>query len=107
MGTVMNAMERLPLSEVRQVIIAAQDVVQARAEQEWSRARTEIEDMAEGLGVSPQELFRRCFPPTKLPVRFRNPENEAQTWSGAGPQPKWLREAIAAGAPIEHFAVAP
>lgn len=31
--------------------------------------------------------------------------NGTDTWSGRGMQPKWLREAVAAGASLESFAV--
>lgn len=38
----------------------------------------------------------------KVPVKYVGPGG---SWSGRGLQPKWLREAIAAGASIESFEV--
>lgn len=38
----------------------------------------------------------------KVPVKYVGPGG---SWSGRGLQPKWLREAIEAGASIESFAV--
>lgn len=40
---------------------------------------------------------------TVLPARFR--DAQANTWSGRGLQPKWLREAIAAGKALESFRI--
>jgi DNA-binding protein H-NS len=36
-------------------------------------------------------------------VRFRNPQDHSQTWSGRGRRPAWYNEALAAGRPIENF----
>ena len=36
-------------------------------------------------------------------VRFRNPEDHTQTWSGRGRRPAWYNEAQAAGRPIEDL----
>ena len=41
---------------------------------------------------------------TVLPARFR--DDQGNTWSGRGLQPKWLREAIAAGNALESFRIA-
>jgi DNA-binding protein H-NS len=40
----------------------------------------------------------------KVPAKYRNSAT-GQEWSGRGIQPKWLQEAIAAGKPIEDFAI--
>lgn len=40
----------------------------------------------------------------KVATKYRSQAGE--TWSGRGLQPKWLREAVAAGAALESFAVA-
>jgi DNA-binding protein H-NS len=39
------------------------------------------------------------------PVKFRNPENPSQTWTGMGRKPGWLVEALASGKRLEDFAV--
>lgn len=43
----------------------------------------------------------------KVAIKYRRVTvNGTDTWSGRGLQPKWLKEAIAAGASLESFAVA-
>lgn len=37
--------------------------------------------------------------------RYRNPENAAETWSGKGPRPAWLEQALADGAILEDLEV--
>jgi DNA-binding protein H-NS len=38
-------------------------------------------------------------------VRYRNPANEAETWTGRGKQPRWLAAAIASGKNLQDFAI--
>jgi DNA-binding protein H-NS len=38
-------------------------------------------------------------------VKYRNPDNPAQTWSGTGRKPTWLVEALSSGQSLEDFAV--
>jgi DNA-binding protein H-NS len=39
--------------------------------------------------------------------KYSNPDNPEQTWSGRGHQPKWLKEALAAGKTLEAFLTQP
>ena len=39
-------------------------------------------------------------------VRYRNPEDHSQTWSGRGRRPAWYSEALAAGRVIEDLTAA-
>ena len=36
---------------------------------------------------------------------YRNPHNSAETWTGKGRQPKWVREALASGLHLEDLAI--
>jgi DNA-binding protein H-NS len=36
---------------------------------------------------------------------YRNPRNSAETWTGRGRQPKWVREALARGVRLEDLAI--
>jgi DNA-binding protein H-NS len=43
-----------------------------------------------------------------LPAKYRNPNNPAETWSGRGIPPRWLRELMEqTGKPKEEFLVSP
>ncbi len=36
---------------------------------------------------------------------YRNPSNSAETWTGRGRQPKWVRDALASGASLEALRI--
>ncbi len=35
--------------------------------------------------------------------RYRNPQNSAETWSGRGPEPSWVKEARRRGRPLDSL----
>ena len=41
----------------------------------------------------------------KVLPKFRNPDNQEQTWSGRGRQPQWYLDAIAKGVTKEQLAI--
>src|SRR5688572_22952275 len=80
-----------------------------------SRSATELEALKQRLllvasstGVTVDDLFK---PPPKerkkreFTVRYRDPENPENTWTGIGKMKKWLQEKLDAGHQIEEFAV--
>jgi len=46
------------------------------------------------VGTAPKRAMR-------IPVKFRDPDNPANTWTGRGRNPRWMK-----GRPKEQFAVA-
>ena len=57
-----------------------------------------------GKAAGPRARKASTLAGKKVPAKYRN-QNTGETWSGRGLQPKWLREAIAAGRNLESFAV--
>lgn len=41
----------------------------------------------------------------KVPPKYRNPANPAETWTGRGRQPRWLAAETAAGKSLEDFLI--
>lgn len=42
---------------------------------------------------------------TKVAPKYRNPANEAETWSGRGKQPRWLQAYTSQGRALEEFRI--
>jgi DNA-binding protein H-NS len=75
-------------------------------------ALAKIAEIAAKAGLSLDELtatkggkkqYRKSS--GKHPVRYRNPNNVAQEWTGLGRKPKWIIEAEAQGKSKEDFAI--
>ena len=72
-------------------------------------ARAELEARAKELGVTLKEVLDASGAgPNRVPapVKYRNPNNPKETWSGRGRKPRWLTVALTSvGAELEDFAV--
>jgi DNA-binding protein H-NS len=47
---------------------------------------------------------RRSYP--KVFPKYQNPKNPAETWSGRGKQPLWVKEQLQAGRKLDRFLIA-
>jgi DNA-binding protein H-NS len=47
---------------------------------------------------------RRAYP--KVLPKYQNPKNNAETWSGRGKQPHWVKAQLRTGEKLEHFLIA-
>jgi len=91
---------------------ALEDAVQTRV-QDLEAARRdaafrEMEKIAKQNGLTKAEVAarfggRRSRKP-KNKVRYRNPENPAETWTGVGRKPGWVQEHFAKGGTLEELA---
>jgi DNA-binding protein H-NS len=69
----------------------------------------QIRELAATLGMTPEEVLSSA--PTvkkaraKVAPKYQHPDNEEQTWSGRGRQPKWMQEQIAAGKTLDDLAI--
>ena len=94
----MSYAELLRLEERIQAAIAAKRVEDAASTKEALRA------MAEKAGFSLNDLFgKRGGRKGSGEVKFRNPKDTSQTWTGRGRKPNWLVDAVKKGAKIDTF----
>jgi DNA-binding protein H-NS len=74
-----------------------------------------IRSLLKEEGLSVEDVFPtvgkgRGRPPmgkpvaAERPVKYRNPADASQTWTGMGRKPGWLVEALASGKKLEEFA---
>jgi DNA-binding protein H-NS len=78
-----------------------------RQTEEVRRVRKEIMHLAQSVGMSIEELIkpeveRGRAKPEGAP-KYVNPDDPSQTWTGRGPRPRWVREALQAGKSLEEL----
>lgn len=78
-----------------------------REQQEVADARERILAIANSVGVSVSELVSGSVRSKSGPVavRFRNPDNPTQQWTGRGRQPKWVKAWIDSGKSLDQVRV--
>ncbi|WP_242508607.1 H-NS family nucleoid-associated regulatory protein [Rhodocyclus purpureus] len=92
-------------AELQQQIAELQKQAEEVRQQETAQVIADIKAKMVQFGITIEDLSGR----TKrggsvVKAKYRDPVS-GKEWSGRGIQPKWLREAIAAGSAKEDFAV--
>jgi DNA-binding protein H-NS len=104
----------LGIDELEAVIADAQRLIKAKKKSHLKNARSQLEKVAADYGFTLEELVsgkanEDSAAPVKVrkpvEVRYRNPNNEQETWTGRGKQPRWLVAAIASGKSLADFLV--
>lgn len=92
------------LVELRNEIDAG---LETKRREEQAAARAAIAEQAKKLGFNVHELFGRAKGGKRGPVeiKFRNPQNLSETWSGRGRTPNWMARAIKRGGDKDQFRV--
>ena len=71
-----------------------------------SELRQRMSDLANEHGISLDELFVRGGKGNRsLAVKYRDPKNPANTWTGRGRMPRWMVAATKRGKRKEDFLV--
>lgn len=71
------------------------------------QALAELEEKARALGFSLAELTGASLPRKRAAaaVKYANPSNPAETWSGRGRKPRWFAQAIVSGKTPDDLAI--
>lgn len=89
-------------------LIAQRDLLNAEIERTQSQAKVQSVAAVRALmietGVTQADLFPAAKAAKKLAVKFQ--DTHGNTWTGRGLKPKWLSEALKAGATLDSFRAA-
>jgi DNA-binding protein H-NS len=100
---------KLSDSELKQMISAAEKALSQKELVRRKDVISQLRELAASIGVTveiiegPRKTSNRKG--SKVPVKFRNPKNAEQKWSGRGLQPKWLKALLAQGHKLSEFEV--
>ena len=97
-------------SDLVDVIEDARKVLREKQDAKRKEVVTRIKELGASIGVSvdisevpPQR--RRSRRGTKVPVKYQNPNDLSQKWTGRGLRPKWLQGFVEQGRDIKEFEV--
>lgn len=114
--------DALSVDELEKLIRRAQRKLDRRRLEAVKKAQTEVGKIAKNLGVSVEDLLqenpsrkkaerkitrRKIKPGVRKPakVKYRNPADSSQTWTGRGKRPIWLRDALENGAQLDSYLI--
>lgn len=87
-------LSNMSLIELRNLQEQIKQETKKREQQDLTRAREQILAIAQGIGIPLKELIEGASRAKtgSVAVRYRNPDDAAQQWTGRGRQPKWVKE---------------
>lgn len=101
----------LSVAELKTLTDEAGALIELKKEQELDAAYDQVLAIAAEAGLSLEDLLARggksAKTSTRKPVapRYRNPDNQQETWTGRGKQPRWLAAKLAAGSDLQEFLI--
>jgi DNA-binding protein H-NS len=105
----MHDLSKYSLAKLRALEVQINEELRTRHFLSISEAREQILHIARSAGISERELLRIKAPKitteSTAKVKYRNPSDSAQQWSGRGRKPAWVKAWIAAGKSIEDTKV--
>lgn len=96
------------LDELQSLVAEAQAALQAKQNAMRKEVMAEMKHLAASIGVTINIIENdKNAKPTKPAVapKYRNPDNDGETWTGRGLRPRWLQERMDNGAKLEDFLI--
>ena len=97
----------MSLVELRNLQEQIKQEMKQREHQDLAKAREQILAIAQSVGIPLKDLIAsgaRAKTGT-VAVRYRNPGDAAQQWTGRGRQPKWIKEWVESGKSLDLLRV--
>lgn len=97
--------DKMTVKELTDHNARLQKALNAAKDRERAELKHKISSLAENAGFSVNELFGARGRGKSVTVKYMNPDNRTETWTGRGRKPNWLVAKLSKGAKMGDFAV--
>ncbi len=99
-------LDSLNVDELLAITENAQQLIAKKQHQRLYDAYVQFEKIAEESNSTIDDILKAGEKlEKKRSIKYRNSDNNEETWTGRGRKPKWLVDALAAGNDLEDFAI--
>ena len=99
-----STFDAMPLDDLWDLHKRVLSILEERLDQERRKLEQQLEELGRKFRLPRSDTRdRRAYP--KVSQKFHNPAYPAQTWSGRGKQPRWVKALIANGATLDDLRV--
>ena len=104
---VMSQFQSLNLQELLAAKSEIESLIELRKKEAKDELLRDFRERAERLGIDFNELIapNKKKSTAKAAVKYRNPDKQAETWSGMGRQPKWVKQQLESGKTLEEMEI--
>ncbi len=102
--------DKMPLKDLLELEVRVRNAIVKAKDREKNELKSKIDQLAQSAGISVSELYnigrgRGAAKGTKVAVKYINPDNKSETWTGRGRQPRWLAAKLSKGGKLNDFAI--
>lgn len=98
--------ENLNINELQELIQQAETLIIRKQENQMMEAYKQFENIAKECNSTISEILEAGRElASKRSIRYANPENKEETWTGRGRKPLWLIAALEDGRKLSEFEV--
>lgn len=100
--------EEMSESELQAMIENASRALKDKQHGKRKEVIAQIKQLAASIGVGVEIIESAAATGRKgrkVPIKFQNPNNLAEQWSGRGVRPKWLQNLLNQGRRLEEFEI--
>ena len=100
-----DSLDKLSYAELLDLQERVKVALVDRKADEARQLKEKLQALASKSGFSLSELVGGKRGGRTVAVKYRNPKDSSQTWTGRGRRPAWLVDAVKKGAKLESFLV--
>ena len=100
-------LKTLSAEALQELINNAQKLLDKHEEERKKKIIKEIHELAASADLNIEIKGDNKYGKSKSKgvIKFRNPDDPRQTWTGRGKRPKWLNDKLSAGNDLQDFAI--
>lgn len=108
MQSIESVIENYSFEELQNAKTVIESKMNSLRNVEIKKAREELRAKAAQLGIEPEALLgtgNNGTGTSSIAVKYRDPENNANTWTGRGKQPNWLKAKLQSGSNLDDYLI--
>lgn len=94
-------------TELQDLLKSVVAEISRRETEEKANAKKQILELAKSYGLSLNDVLSKATATVRKPVeaKYKNPNDESQTWTGRGRKPVWVQALLDEGFGLEDLAI--
>ena len=98
-------LEQMSYRELQQLSMRVNRAMGTARDRDRATLRQKMESVVANAGFQIGDLIGRGGKGRTVAVKYANPDDPTQTWTGRGRKPKWLVAKVKAGNKIDRFLI--
>lgn len=100
-----KSLAKMSYRELEQLSMRVNKAMATARDRDRTTLRQKMESVVSKAGFRIGDLFGRGGKGTIVAVKYANPDDPTQTWTGRGRKPNWLSAKVKAGAKMDRFLI--